>query len=95
VFRKDILDQARSQLEQLNIFVNVVHAIQPKAPDDYRDLLKKLENRSRQRIKTTENRIVILEKRLIPRMVAAGRLYFRGGYSTIGGLKAVLRDIVG
>ncbi len=95
LFQQDAATQVQAQLGQLRIFADGVHESGSKASEAHRDQLVELENRFRQRIETAENRVAVRQKWLLPRIVAAGGLLFRGGYRNSRGLKSVFRDIVG
>jgi glycosyltransferase involved in cell wall biosynthesis len=94
VVRKDSVAREFKLLEQLKIFVNGLNRISRKAPEQYKKVLIELESQTCLQIDTTESRMKIREKSLLPRLFAVGRLYMRGGYRNTTGIKAVLRDLI-
>ena len=95
IVHKEAKSRARAQVEQLRIFSDGVGVVEARAPEKYREKLAELKSRTEQKVELVENRLAVREKWFLPRIIAAGGLFAKGGYQHAAGIKSVLRDILG
>lgn len=95
LFQRDSAIKVQIQLEQLQFFVDGLSELGRKAPENYRNQLKALEEQYRESIDAMKCRVAVRDKWLFLRIGAAISLFVRGGYRNANGLRSVIRDIVG
>jgi len=95
VFKQDGLTARKQQVEQLEIFVRGVARAVSLAPDGYKGPLTQLELHYREKAQTSANRLAVVEKPLVSRVLAVCGLLMKGGYSNASGIRSAIRDVVG
>jgi glycosyltransferase involved in cell wall biosynthesis len=92
---ESLLDNTSLLLEQRKFFAAGIAHGMVKAPKEFLGQLTQIEVQNHNQIKSIEKRISILKKPFILRALAVFILFLKGGYSNNGGVKRVVRDILG
>lgn len=93
VLFKDKANSAGLHLEQLRIFTRGLREISATADEKYKDRLLQLQCSTENKIRMIESRMAIREKQFLQRVIAAARLWRRGGYRDASCFKAIIRDL--
>lgn len=94
-FDKDLPQKERTQVEQLRLFSKGIQNAILVAPEGYRSELVQFLSTTEAKLETLEQRILVREKWLLPRVIAMLRLLAKGGYRNSRGFKSVFRDLIG
>lgn len=95
IFSDDTRQIEQRDLDQLKITAEGVEHLPPVAPKKYQSRLKEISRQIRVHISWIETRMKMRRRSVTPRIVGVIRFLWSGGYSSGGGLKAFLRDLVG